>query len=265
MQLSDIDLKWFEFRQKLEEIWRYWAYKPMYYRPDVFFHSKKVFHLVKAALPRIIEIFGNEVDADRMLVMALVHDDAESITWDVLAGRKAKMSEEKLKKVDIDEEDAIDILVAQCPKEIHGYNYKELLSEVLHKKTIESQIVKYIDHLDWLGEAYHEVYAGNTRFTTHYIDEQLGEIELPHEYYITRFNKQEVYYPLIGKLMGEALPFLKENQAPDIGNIIKNGSLHTLESIKLDTQNPIYERWKQVMMENLTDKELENLYIVKEQ
>ncbi len=63
-----------------------------------------------------------------------------------------------------------------------------LLLEILHKNIIESQVVKYLDHIDALCEAQHEIYAGNTTFVTQVLDASLGKIELPHNYYTGCFN-----------------------------------------------------------------------------
>lgn len=265
MEIMDINFDGFEGRKEpLEKIGRFRVYSPMFYRPSVFFHSVKLFHLVQAALPRVVEVFGDSFDANKALVMALIHDDAEIITGDLQSGHRAKLSEIKLQQVAQNEETAIDELAARFPKEINGYNYRDLLLEVSRKDTLESQVVKYLDHLDGFGEAAHEIYAGNKTFVTPIIDSKLGQIELPCEYYIVRFNDYKKNYPLLSGLMSAQPPFFKTHAPLDAETIIKNGRLHTLENLTEQTGNAVYDWWKKVLLESLTAEELENLYVRKE-
>lgn len=264
MHISDINLTGFEKRNDLKKITRYHIYSPMYYRPDDYFHSIKVFHLVKEVIPRVLEVFGNSFDHKKAMIMALVHDDAELITGDITAGQKSKMTKAELDKIDQDEELAIKKLSNTFPKKIHNYNYENLLLEILHKNTIESQVVKYLDHIDAYCEGLHELYAGNKAFIINYIDPELGEVVLPHISYTKNFNSYKNKYPLIKKLMSKKLPFLDSYNTPDAERIVKAGTPHTLENLSNKFDNPVYEWWKNTLLNNLTQKEIENLYIPKE-
>jgi len=63
MKLSDINFAGFTTRQEaLNKIIRYHSYNPMFYRTTDYFHSVKVFYLVKIALPKIKKVFGNSFD-----------------------------------------------------------------------------------------------------------------------------------------------------------------------------------------------------------
>lgn len=264
MEITDIDFRGFETRDRLKQIGRFHMYDTMFYRPDVFFHSRKVFHLIKAALPYLIEKLGNTFDADRVLVMALVHDDAEMITWDVQAGKRAKMSQEQLKNIHASEESAIDSLAVQYPHMIWWYNYHELLLEVAQMQTLESQIVKYLDHFDAFGEVMHELFAGNWAFIIPFVDPQLGEVEVPHAYYLKRFNDYVHKYPLLAWIMSDYPPFLAHYLLENVEEIVAHGKLHNLESLKLKTGVVRYDRRKQVLLESLEEKEMKHLILPKE-
>jgi 5'-deoxynucleotidase YfbR-like HD superfamily hydrolase len=139
---------------------RYSLYAPVYYRSSDFLHSKRVAWLVESVEPIITEGLPN-FDIARAVATALVHDDAELLVGDIQAGNKGKMSKEELQAIDDAERKAIDALAEKFPKTLGGYNYKEMLEDVLDFTTPEAQVVKYLDRFDALGEALHELYAGS--------------------------------------------------------------------------------------------------------
>lgn len=265
--LKDLNILFADFvgrKESLQKIKRYHPYSPMLYRPDVFFHSLKVFHLVHAVIPLIQKRYTKKFDAEKLLVMALVHDDPEMVTGDFQAGHKAKMNVQQQNEILEKEERAVEILVQRFPKKIGGYSYKDLLLETIRKDTFESQVMKYIDHLDGFCEAMHELYAGNDRFLRAIHDPELGLIELPHEYYIKRFNLPFTYYPLLEDLFSGEVPFLKEYSCLDFSEIVKNGKPHTEESLSKSTGNSTYDWWKKVLIQHLSHQEIENLFVQKE-
>ena len=85
---------------------------------------------------------------------------------DIQSGARVYMSAEELKaKIEQDEADAIEFQLSKTyPKEVQGYNYKELLTSILHKNTLEAQFVSYVDKLDAYNESMHEFHAGNISF-----------------------------------------------------------------------------------------------------
>ena len=265
MNLLNIDFTGFNQRKEnLDKIIRYHSYNPMFYRTTDYFHSIKVFYLVKTILPKVKKVFGNSFDENKALILSLVHDDAEIITGDIQSGQKAVMPKEKLEQVKEEEKTAIEKLSKKFPKTIEGYNYQELLLEIYFNNTLESQVVKYLDHIDALGEAYHEIYAGNKAFITNVIHPNWGKIELPHEYYVTRFNKYKIKYPLIEKIISDEAPFLNFYTIPNIAEVISASTPHSKENLNKNTGNIIYDWWKNVLLNNLNDEELKNLYIQKE-
>jgi hypothetical protein len=120
-------------KDALENILRYHAFDTMYYRTNDWIHSRRVRWIVEELLPlgRCLKDF----DADRAVCLALVHDDAETITGDVQAGHKAIMSKQALLNVKSNERRAAILLGKRHPIKIYGkYDYGTLLLESLEKK-----------------------------------------------------------------------------------------------------------------------------------
>lgn len=262
MKIKDINLFGFNERKKLKNIGRYSNYELMFYRPDVFFHSKKIFYLVKKVIPYVKNKFP-EFNERKALIMALIHDDVESIIGDFQAGNRVNMTKEELSKLNNIEELAIEKLASISPKFVNGFVYEDLLLEVLKMNTVESQVVKYIDHFDALCEAIHEIVAGNESFLKR-INNEYGEIPLPTEYYISKFSNYEKYYPLLGNLIEDNIPFLNDFNLPDFKNLDIEFNEHSFSSIKEDFFYEPYNWWRKVLVKNLSFNDLKNLYIKKE-
>jgi 5'-deoxynucleotidase YfbR-like HD superfamily hydrolase len=256
LEYSQINFKGFEkIREQLEKIERYSLYKPMYYRTNDKSHSKNVFYLLKEAMPKIRKTFP-KFDEEKALVMAAVHDDAEILIGDFQAGNKAKLNKKELEELKQKELNAIEEMSKKYPQTIHNQNYKQLLLEVLHMNTIEATVVKYLDRFDAFGESCHEVFAGNTAFTTQ-VENEYGTIELPTPYYITRFNEHEKNYPLITELIEKnQIPFLKKFMNIKIENIVKNKKPHTSNSLLSQTNSLEYNFWKKTLVKHKLDKKL---------
>ena len=264
LQLNDIDFSGFVGREEgLKKIGRYYIYVPMFYRPSVYFHSRKLFCLLKQALFDIQNKLDKNFDFDRTLIMALVHDDAEMIIGDIQASFRPKMSQAELKNADQAEIAATESLAKKFPQKINGYNYQELLLEIFKRNTLASQVVKYLDHLDAHNEALHELYAGNTAFTINIINEY-GKLPLPTEFYPPRFNNYKDFYPLLANIIGERVPFLKNFEKVNHQKIAENGRPHTKESIKNNTGDPIYDWWKKTIIDGLGEEAIQELTTIKE-
>ena len=76
----------------LRKVFRWNNWKPMFYRPQLYSHGKKISWLLCEVEPVLKKTFGEDFDMKRALALALVHDDPELITGDYQAGDKAKMS-----------------------------------------------------------------------------------------------------------------------------------------------------------------------------
>ncbi len=246
---EDFDFGGFTGRiDALSDIYRYENHRISYYRSNLSTHSKRVFFLAKHLAPEICGMFPG-ADLTKILIMSLVHDDAEILTGDHASANRLKMTPEQLSIIDGDEAMAIEKIAERFPKEIAGYGYREILLEVFRKDTVEAQIVKYLDHIDGFCEALHEIYAGNECFTAP-PETAYGPVPIPPDYYIPRFSNPETYYPLISSAMGTEMPFMRDFERIDFERIAKDGSPHSTASIGTPSGYPLYDFWKRVMLES---------------
>lgn len=260
LDYENINFKGFEeVRKQLKRIERYSLYKTMFYRTNVESHSQNVFTILKELVPKIRKIYP-KFDEEKALIMAAIHDDAEILIGDFQAGNKAKLSSKELEDLKDKELDAIEEISQRYPKSLNNQNYKQMLLEVVNMNTIESSVVKYLDRFDAFGESCHEVFSGNTDFTTH-IENKYGKIELPTLYYIERFNNYEKNYPLIKELIeSNQMPFIKKYMDIKIVNIVKNKKPHTKQTLTASTNSLEYNYWKKTLIKhNLIDKLLNKI------
>ncbi len=243
--------------EELRRVKRWHNWGPMFYRPDLFWHSKKVARLVAHVAPTVEKILPN-FDTKRAIAIALVHDDPEILTGDYQAGDKAKMNEEQLAAIDAEEREAIKVLVARYPKTIGGYSYEELQNDVQDLRTPEARVAKFLDVVDGYGEGIHELYAGNTVFVHHIVTE-FGLIPLFDDLNVRRRVSMIEKYPEIQKLKDSHLFF--EIQAPLQWEPTITGRVpHTPESLQKPVGYPQYDLWKKLILESGDSEEIKNLY-----
>lgn len=180
----------------LRGVERYSNFSVMFYRSNLYTHSHRVAALVRKINPLAKKVLGDTYDPKKAEIIALVHDDAEIVFGDIQAGNKRKMTPAQLKEVKRAEQEAIKTIAKRFPLEVGGYNYKQLLKEYEEYSSLESQVVCYADKYDALGEALHEVYAGNNSFTTNIVNEY-GLIPTPFEYYTEYFSSFSKKFPTI--------------------------------------------------------------------
>lgn len=258
--LQELDV--FEGREEgLRGIMRYSLYSTVYYRSSDFTHSKRVAWLVESLEPIITEKLPN-FDMVRAVATALAHDDAELLIGDIQAGNKGKMSKEELQAIDDAERKAIDALADKFPKTLGGYNYKDMLEDVLDFTTPEAQVVKYIDRFDALGEALHELYAGNVVMNTPVVNEY-GTIPTPFEYYYTKLPQMMEQYQALGALKNTH-PFFEIAEVKDWARVVAESRPHTKESFAAPAGHKQYDVWKKVLLENADEETLNDLLIQKE-
>lgn len=225
---------------KLRAITRYSSYPVMFYRTNLWTHSKRVAWITKAIAPGAQNVWS-DFNLEKAILMALCHDDQEIIMGDILAGNKAKMSAEQLAEVAKIEADAIDQITAQFPEKIGNYTYKELLTEIAEIKTPEAIVVKYADKMDGFGEGLHEVFANNPHFKTN-LKNEYGVIPTPCEYYLDYFKKFTKNLPTSKTWL----------------NTAKGDFMNTIE---LDS---IYNSWKELTLTQNDVEEKTNLLTQKE-
>lgn len=246
-QLSTIDLAVFppEREAGLKEIWRYNLFETMVYRSNNWMHEHRVSWIVEELTPLLSPHLA--FDAEKARTLALVHDDAELLTGDVQAGHKAQMTKEELLAVDRAEEEAIEKLCEAYPKEINGYDYKQLLTEALHKDTVEAQLVSYADKLDAYSEGLHDIFGGNLSLLTSTV------------FYTRFFSQVDARLPLLKEALDAAgkspiiRPFVKSPVPGDPVTVADyrsfSGKPHTEESLAIDTVRfPFYDAWKRMVL-----------------
>jgi 5'-deoxynucleotidase YfbR-like HD superfamily hydrolase len=253
------ELSYFPGREEgLRKIKRYHIYKTLFYRSSDFSHSKRVAWLVQSISPTVSNILKDSFDSKRALALALTHDDAELVTGDHQAGNKMKMTPAQLTALADEERDAIGRLVSSFPSRVGGYSYAELLADILDVESPEAQVVKYADRLDAMGEALHELHAGNTCMNTN-VTTEYGLITLPFQSYYETLPKMIEKYRALTALKGLHVFFSVPEQR-DWDAVVKQGKLHNKESLSIPTGHPQYDQWKKIILEYGDSQEIRNLY-----
>ncbi len=257
---QDIDLTAFAGRaDAMRTVWRYSGYVDMYYRTHILSHSERIFHLfTRLYTDGVFAPIAHLIDPRRIQVLSLVHDDTEIITGDYQSVTYLFMSADELDSIDSEEDRAVVLLAARYPHEADGYVYGDLLREIIHKTTLEAQIVKYLDHVDGYAEALHEIYAGNICFTTKPMTDY-GRVPIPPDYYIPRFDDPQRIYPLLAPHISILdHPFFKKFERLDFESIALTRLPHTWESWQIDTDYPLYDIWRSILRETLSTQEIED-------
>jgi 5'-deoxynucleotidase YfbR-like HD superfamily hydrolase len=258
MAFRPIDLSVFppERERGLKDLYRYNRFELMYYRSNLWMHSWRMLWLVEALAP-LAQKHLKDIDIEKARILALVHDDAEIIFGDIQSSARVYMSAEELKKADQEEADAIEELSKTYPKEVHGYNYKELLTSMLHKNTIEAQLVSYADKLDAYNESLHEIFAGNISLLESVMFYAQAFALFPKKYPalvdfmadkstpLTYLDDRTWRYEVKAEKYAQLAPFIKE-------------------SINEVTAFPFYNEWKRIVLEQGGEEAMEWLTKQKE-
>jgi hypothetical protein len=170
-----------------------------------------------------------------------VHDDPETITGDTLYCIKCIMTDKEIFKLKQEEEAAIEILAKRWPKEINGYSYKQLLLHASRKDIIETIVLSFVDKIDAWCESLHELFAGNKQFHT-------GEGPFNPPVKGTTIAEFPFKFPELQPLFTFNHPFLSPIPRIDKEQILKEGELHTLESLRIPTGIPHYDHWKRLTL-----------------
>jgi 5'-deoxynucleotidase YfbR-like HD superfamily hydrolase len=243
MTFKQIDLSVFppEREHGLKALYRYERFELMYYRSNLWMHSWRMLWLVEALAP-LAQEYLKGIDIEKARILALVHDDAEVIFGDIQASARKYMTAEELAKSEQAEVDAIEQLSKTCPKEIHGYNYKELLTSMLHKETTEAQFVSYVDKLDAYNESMHEFLAGNVSIVESIM------------FYVQAFANFPGKFPALKEFMADKTSPLTyvddrtwryEVKAEKYANLVP----YTKDSITETSAFPFYNEWKRIVLE----------------
>jgi 5'-deoxynucleotidase YfbR-like HD superfamily hydrolase len=249
--------------EDLRGVSRYSLYKVMLYRTNLYTHSHRVAALVRAMNPVAVSVFGAKYDPRKAELIAYVHDDAELVFGDVQAGNKSKMTAEQLQQVKEAEERAIQEIARRFPTNIDRYSYQQLLIEAADYSSLEAQVVCYADKYDALGEALHEVFAGNHHFTTNVVNEY-GRIPTPPEYYAGYFGAYAGKFPEMRPLLGKPFAMFEPIPDRDYSLIVREGKPHVAGSSAKSTDDLHYDTWRQIVWEGTNDEVRRDLYVQKE-
>jgi 5'-deoxynucleotidase YfbR-like HD superfamily hydrolase len=243
-EVSDIDFADFNGREEaLQNIVRYdmSRFTPMFYRTNVLLHSKRVYLLIKDVLPLIVPVYNGLFNSEEALTLALIHDDAEIVSGDVLRYHAERWPKEKLAQVRENEEQAIEVLSNKWPKNLNGFNYKTLLYNALNKDTLEAQIVSFFDKIDAYCECLHEVFAGNKLFVNSAFA------------YVERLDSYPIKFRELSKIIPSNHPLLvlpKDVALNRLNEIAEQGMFHTDISVSNITEFPQYDKWKEITIKN---------------
>lgn len=238
---AEIDMSAFppDREESLKKIMRYSRFERMDYRSSLWNHAWRMLWLVEAIAPIAQKHLA--IDIEKARVMALVHDDAEIITGDIQAGVKALMTMEETAAMDRGEEDAIRELSNRYPKTVHGYLYSQLLTEMLHKDSIESQFVSYIDKFDAFNESMHEYHAGNVGFLPSIMFYVRSVTEFPYKFPALAAFLADTTSPITYVKNQNNLGLIRADHYADL-------KPHTKDSLSKTTGFPFYDEWKRIVV-----------------
>lgn len=242
-KISDLFLSFpAERKSGLQLIERFGIFDTMYYRTNDWIHCHRVAWITEE-LMKVAKKYYKNCDAEKAILLALVHDDAEVITGDYNASHKVFGSKKFKAKILQEEASAIEKLVKKYPKYVGKYNYRDLLLQAMWWDGIEGKIVSYADQLDALYESLHEVFAGNLSFLTSVV------------FCSDRIARFEKKYPELVPLLNHDSIFtnLKVIYRPDFSSnahIRPFNKPFNAKSIKTKTIFPGYDKWRELTIKN---------------
>ena len=213
----------------------------MFYRTNDLIHSRRVLWHLEESIPNILEVYGNKFNVDFARTLALVHDDAEIIGGDVQLHDKEHMTPEESRALARKERAIIPEMVKRYNPVANGFSYKRLLTTAKNKGNLEAQFVSFFDKFDGGGEAWHEIWAGNSCFLLP------GGGNNGHSGgYVRRLNDFPNKYPDMKRFFEHFPQYLPGSF--DFRSVAESSKPHTTESLQKDSGYPPYERWKRTIM-----------------
>lgn len=248
--------------EQLRAITRYSAYPVMFYRQNVLHHVMRVSWLVNE-LADIAEAVFPGYDRRRAELMALVHDDAEIIIGDYQASYRTQLTTEELDTQLKEELEGVAEIAKRFPATVDGYPYAALLAAFATVNGPEALVAKFADKFDSFGETLHELFAGNKTFTTQpKFRNQL--VPAASDFCFNMIAKFGELFPDLKPLLASNHPLLTAPQRIDFVAITNSGQPHTLESFEQSASYEPYDAWKNLILKNAVDGELDALYTQRE-
>jgi 5'-deoxynucleotidase YfbR-like HD superfamily hydrolase len=240
---------------KLNKLLRYWRFQDtarglsLKYPMSVGFHSFfEIPALIFFALEDIKKYFPG-IDPMKIFLLSFVHDFTEIRNEDVPLNTKLLWTKEEQRKASKLEIEAIHELFTfeYMPKEIAGYKTESLLFEIYEKKTLEAQMLSYIDKVCGFAQAYHEFFAGNLVF-----------FEPVSNYLTNTFDTQKLEnkFPLLKPVLfsddKEISPIFKIGQPLVIDDFLINAfKRHQKETLLSSNGVPFYETYKKAFIQHV--------------
>lgn len=236
----------------LQNIFRFSMIKPFYYASSVWLHEIRVSLLV-VELSKIAVGLGIVINAEKARLTALVHDDAEIVMGDIQQGHKQYMTSQQLQEVDAQEATAIKKLAASSPLQLGDFIYEELLTDVLHKTSIEAQLVSYADRVDAYCESLHELFGGNILavYPVLTYDRLLAT-------YPNKFPDLKTLFAYKDSPLTNYKQMLKTDVI-DLSLAAQLNKPHTRESIFSPTNYAVYNTWRSLILQGVSTEGLEYL------
>ena len=161
---------------------------------DVAEHSFYTAHFTQI-LCDLLAVRKIKIDALRAISMALLHDQEEALTGDIITPTK-RGSEKISEAIDELNKDLIKLRFEGLPESL-ARAYVKLWLEEEASQTIEAQIVKVADKLSLIAKCFEEIEAGNSYF---------------EEIYKEQFTSlKKLDYPWWKKIRSSVLPETKKN------------------------------------------------------
>lgn len=255
---------------ELKKIFRYqWSpCNPMYYRPNLWIHTKRVEWISKEIA---LWLWLSDSQIHRIQKLARYHDDAEIIAGDVLSMNKENFSPEEKKAYEKSCDDAINILIKNYSWELWP-EYEIYLNELEQSQTdnqynwetLEKAIVMYADKLDAHMEVSHEIYAWNKMFTIPLSDFWLDVN--PYDYTRNKINalKTDIISRFPKPIQVKSIDLLQLDTILDVYSTAEKWMKHTVDSLKKETWNILYDAWIQLHFSYGNTEAQEYLYIQRE-
>jgi 5'-deoxynucleotidase YfbR-like HD superfamily hydrolase len=214
---------------------------------SVGFHSVFEIPAVVISVLEDVKNYFPKIDPMKVVILSFVHDFPEIKNEDVPLNTKLLWTKEEQKLASKLEREAIYELLTfeYMPKEIAGYKTESLLFEIYEKKTLEAQMLSYIDKVCGFAQAYHEFFAGNLVF-----------FEPVSNYLTSTFDtkKLENKFPLLKPILftddKKISPVFKISQPLVIDDfLIDSFKPHKKETLLSSGGVPFYEAYKKAFIQ----------------
>ena len=154
--------------------------RPQHFEESVAEHSFYVAYITQI-LCWLIDENGDQVDTKKAIQMALIHDQEEGFSGDILNPFKHynKKVSEAIKEVN---KETINMMFETLPEKM-GRDFVNLWHEEAERDSIESQVVKVADTLSLISKCYEEMETGNNYFSGIYKKEIKNLKTLSHHWW----------------------------------------------------------------------------------